>query len=126
MGGWNQPGGLSPLAAATAGALITTWATFVPCFLFIFLGAPYVEQLRGNKGIGAALATVTAAVVGVVLNLAVWFGIHVVIPEGKNIDWFAIALATIALPGLVRWKWDVTAVVIGSGAVGLLYKTVIS
>jgi chromate transporter len=124
MGAWNHPGGLSPLAAATAGAFITTWATFLPCFLLIFLGAPYIEQLRGNKGIGAALATVTAAVVGVVLNLAVWFGIRVVDPNGKNIDSFAIVLATIAFIGLVRWKWDVVAVVVGSGVVGLLYKVI--
>jgi chromate transporter len=122
MGGWNQPGGMSPLMAATAGALITTWATFVPCFLLIFLGAPYIEKLRGNKEVGAALATVTAAVVGVVLNLAVWFGIHVVMPAGRGIDWFAVALATIAFVGIVKWKWDVIAVVVGAGAIGLLYR----
>ena len=77
LGGWNQPAALPPLFAATLGALITTWATFVPCFIWIFLGAPYIEQLRGNKALTAALSAVTAAVVGVVLNLAVWFGIHV-------------------------------------------------
>src|SRR5207244_4063812 len=70
LGGWNQPGGLPPLLAATLGALITTWTTFVPCFLWVFLGAPYIEKLRGAKQLTAALSTVTAAVVGVILNLA--------------------------------------------------------
>jgi chromate transporter len=125
MGGWNQPMGMSPLAAATTGALITTWATFLPCFLLIFLGAPYIEQLRGNQGIGAALATVTAAVVGVVLNLAVWFGIHVVVPDAKTIDWFAVVLAAVAFVGIVKWKWDVIAVVVGAGVIGLLYRTLL-
>ncbi len=67
---WNQPGVLSPFLAGTLGALLTTWATFVPCFIWIFLGAPHIEQLRGNRKLTAALSTVTAAVVGVVLNLA--------------------------------------------------------
>src|SRR6266480_4521473 len=78
LGAWNQPGHLPPLVAATLGALITTWATFVPCFLWIFLGAPYIEKLRGNESLTFALSTVTAAVVGVILNLAVWFGLHVI------------------------------------------------
>ena len=81
MGGWNQPGALSPLVAATLGALITTWATFVPCFLWIFLGAPYIERLRGNAALRPRSATVTAAVVGVILNLAVWFGLARHLPE---------------------------------------------
>src|SRR6266436_3762451 len=76
LGGWNQPGSLSPILAATLGALITTWTTFTPCFLWIFLGAPHIEQLRGNEKLTAALSTVTASVVGVVLNLAVWFGLQ--------------------------------------------------
>ena len=65
LGAWNHPGALSPLLAATAGAFITTWTTFVPCFLWIFLGAPHVEQLRGNVKLTTALSAVTAAVVGV-------------------------------------------------------------
>jgi chromate transporter len=125
MGGWNQPMRLSPLAAATTGAFITTWATFVPCFLLIFLGAPYIEQLRGNTRIAAALATVTAAVVGVVLNLAVWFGIHVLVPNGRAIDWFAIIVAVTALVGLVKLKWDVIPVVIGAGVVGLIWRSAV-
>ena len=76
MGGWQHPQGLSPLLAATLGALLTTWATFTPCFLWIFLGGPYIEKLRGNIKLTTALSAITAAVVGVVLNLAVWFGMH--------------------------------------------------
>src|SRR4029077_1870875 len=72
LGGWNHPGNLSPVLAATLGAALTTWVTFVPCFLWIFLGAPYLEQLRDQSRLTCALSAVTAAVVGVVLNLAVW------------------------------------------------------
>ena len=122
MGGCNQPGTLPPLSAATLGALITTWATFVPCFMWIFLGAPYIERLRGNVALTAALATVTAAVVGVILNLAVWFALHVIFPNGRSLDWIAVALSVVAFVGMLRWKWDVIAVVIGSGLAGLLIQ----
>jgi chromate transporter len=122
IGAWHNPSGLSPFVAGTLGALITTWATFVPCFLWIFLGAPHIEQLRGNLKLTTALSAVTAAVVGVVLNLAVWFGTHVLFPEGKMLDWFALILSLIAFVGMLRWKWDVLPVVIGSGLVGLMYK----
>ena len=64
----------------------------------------------------------TAAVVGVVLNLAVWFGLHVLFPDGKSLDWFALLLSTVAFIGMLKWKWDVIPVVIGSGVFGLLYK----
>ncbi len=121
LGGWNQPGGLPPLLAATLGALITTWTTFVPCFLWVFLGAPYIEKLRGAKQLTAALSTVTAAVVGVILNLAVWFGIHVIFPLGRNVDWFALVVCTIAFVGMLRWKWNIIAVILGSGLLGLIY-----
>ena len=121
LGAWNQPGNLSPLLAATGGALITTWTTFVPCFLWVFLGAPYIEKLRGNTRLSSALSTVTAAVVGVILNLAVWFGVHVIFPPGGNVDWFAIAVCAIAFLGMLRWKWKIVSVVLGSGLVGLIY-----
>ena len=124
MGGWNQPGAMPPLAAATVGALITTWATFVPCFIWILLGAPYIERLRGNVALTAALATVTAAVVGVILNLAVWFGLHVIFPNDGRADWIAVALGVVAFIGMLKWKWDVVAVVIGGGAAGLLIQLV--
>ena len=84
MGGWNKPGLLSPLLAGTLGGLITTWVTFVPCFLWILLGAPHIEQLRGNRKLTAALSAVTAAVVGVILNLAVWFGLHALFRRGAR------------------------------------------
>ena len=77
LAAWREPGGLPPLLAATLGGLLTTWVTFVPCFLWIFFGAPFVEALRANKALGAALGAITAAVVGVILNLAVWFALHV-------------------------------------------------
>ena len=121
LGAWNQPGDLPPLLAATLGALITTWATFVPCFLWILLGAPYVERLRGIKSLSSALSTVTAAVVGVILNLAVWFGVHVIFPAAGNVDWFAFAVCAIAFVGMLRWKWNIVPVVLGSGLVGLIY-----
>jgi chromate transporter len=124
MGGWKQPMGFSPLFAATIGAFITTWATFVPCFLWIFLGGPHIEQLRGNQSITSTLSTVTAAVVGVVLNLAVWFGLHVLFPNGKMIDWFALAVGLIAFLGMLKFKWNVVPVVLGSGAAGLIYQLI--
>jgi len=121
MGGWNHPQGLAPLTAATLGALITTWVTFVPCFLWIFLGAPHVEALRGHAALSAALSGVTAAVVGVVLNLAVWFGIHALFPGG-GLDWFVLAVSVISLIGMRRWKWDIIPVVLGCALLGLLYR----
>ena len=75
---------LHALLAGTLGGLLTTWVTFVPCFLWIFLGAPFVEALRGNKALAAALAAITAAVVGVILNLAVWFALHVLFGEVRD------------------------------------------
>jgi chromate transporter len=122
MGAWQNPDGLSPIVAATIGALITTWATFTPCFLWVFLGGPHIEQLRGNAKLTSALTAVTAAIVGVVLNLAVWFGLHVFLPAGKGIDWFAIALCAAAFAALLRFKIDIIPVVIGAGIVGVVYK----
>src|SRR5919197_3957757 len=78
MGAYRAPGALNPLLAGTLSGLLTTWVTFTPCFLWIFLGAPFVETLRGNKALNGALSAITAAVVGVVLNLAIWFAIHTV------------------------------------------------
>ncbi|NCF48947.1 MAG: chromate transporter, partial [Bacteroidetes bacterium] len=81
VGAYRAPGMLDPLLAGSLGALVTTWVTFAPCFLWIFLGAPYVEALRGNRVLARALTGITAAVVGVVLNLAVWFGLRVMFAE---------------------------------------------
>lgn len=122
LGAWNQPGDLPPLLAATLGSLITTWTTFVPCFLWILLGAPYIEKLRGIKSLTSALSTVTAAVVGVILNLAVWFGLHVIFPATGNVDWFAFTVCAIAFVGILRRKWNIVPVVLGSGLIGLIYK----
>ncbi len=93
MGALRQPGSLPPLLAGVLGGLLTTWVTFVPCFLWIFLGAPYVEQLRRNSILSAALAAITAAVVGVVLNLAVWFALHVLFAELRELGEFGLHLA---------------------------------
>ncbi len=120
VGGWRIPEPFTPVVAATLGAAITTWATFVPCFLWIFLGAPYIERLRRNDKLTAALSTVTAAVVGVVLNLAVWFGLHVLLPGGTTVNWWAIGVALAAFTGMQRWKWDVIPVVGTAALLGLL------
>ncbi|HWK45524.1 MAG TPA: chromate efflux transporter, partial [Stellaceae bacterium] len=90
LAAYRVPGSLDPLLAGCLGALLTTWVTFAPCFLWIFLGAPYIEALRGNKTLSAALSAITAAVVGVILNLALWFGIHVVFREVRPFDIFGI------------------------------------
>jgi chromate transporter len=122
MGAWQHPEGLSPLVAATLGALLTTWATFTPCFLWIFVGGPHIEQLRGNQKLTSALSTITAAIVGVILNLAVWFGLHVFFPAAGLIDWFAIILCIAAFVAMLRYKIDIIPVVIASGLLGLIYK----
>jgi len=122
LGGWNHPGGLAPLLAATLGAAMTTWTTFVPCFLWIFLGAPHIERLRGNVRLGGALAAVTAAVVGVVLNLAVWFGGQTFFPARGAADWFAIAVSVAAFAAMQRWKVGIVPVVFASGVLGLAWR----
>jgi chromate transporter len=92
MGAFRKASGLSPLMAATLGGLLTTWVTFVPCFLWIFLGAPFIERLRDNAVLTAALTAITAAVVGVILNLAVWFGLHVVFDEVRTVTAYGLDL----------------------------------
>ncbi|MGE0128035.1 MAG: chromate efflux transporter [Blastocatellales bacterium] len=121
MAAWNHPEGMSQTASAVTGALITTWATFLPSFLFIFLGAPYIELLRGNQNLTSALSGITAAVVGVILNLAVVFGAAVIWPQGLagGMNWFAGAMGIAALVALYRFKADVLWVVIGGGLIGL-------
>jgi chromate transporter len=121
LGAWNAPAPFTPLAAATLGAGITLWCTFVPSFLFIFTGAPYIEALRGVRLLGCALSAITAAVVGVVLNLAVWFALGVLWPHGGAIDWFTLLVAAGSFAGLQWGRWNVVLVVLGSGLLGLLH-----
>ena len=85
LAAFRDAGQLSPLVAATLGAILTTWVTFVPCFLWIFAGAPFIERLRGNKALSSALTAITAAVVGVILNLALWFAIHTLFGEVRPV-----------------------------------------
>src|ERR1700736_6416667 len=125
MGAWQHPEGLSPLVAATLGALITTWATFTPCFLWIFVGGPHIEQLRGNQKLTSALSAVTAAIVGVILNLAVWFALHVFFPSAGVIDWFAIALCAAAFVAMLRYKIDIIPVVLASAMLDVIYKSLV-
>ena len=81
MAAFRDPGTLPPMLAGTLGGLLATWVTFTPCFLWIFLGAPFIEVLRDNKALNGALSAITAAVVGVILNLAIWFALHTVFRE---------------------------------------------
>ncbi len=126
LGAWNQPGHLARMLAASLGALVTVWTTFVPCFLWIFLGAPYIEQLRGNASLSASLSAVTAAVVGVVLSLALWFALHAMIPNTETIDWFLVTLSTACFVVMIRWKVGIIPVVLISAVLGLLYKLMIT
>ena len=111
MGAYRNPGMLDPMLAGVLGAALTTWVTFVPCFLWIFLGAPYIEELRGNRLLSAALGAVTAAVVGVILNLALWFALHVLFAD---IEIVRIGLLRLQVP--VWATLDIGALVLAAGA----------
>ncbi len=132
----RNPGALDPMLAGTLGALITTWVTFVPCFLWIFLGAPYIEALRGNRALAGALTAITAAVVGVILNLAVWFALHVVfgevtessagplhllVPTLSTIEPAAALLAVAAMVAMFRFKLGMLPTLAGCALLGGLY-----
>lgn len=121
MAGWNHPPGIAQVTSAALAALVTTYATFLPCFFFIFLGAPYIEVLRGNTQLNAALSGITAAVVGVILNLAFVFGSAVTWPQGVagGTDWFAVLLGVAAFGALSRCKLNVLCVVLAGGVMGL-------
>ena len=112
MGAYRSPGALDPLLAGTLGAAMATWVTFVPCFLWIFLGAPYVERLRRNAKLSAALSAITAAVVGVILNLALWFGLHVLFAEHTLYDSFGLHLLVPDPASLDPWALGLSAVAV--------------
>jgi chromate transporter len=103
MAAFRDPGPLSPMLAGTLGGLLATWVTFAPCFLWIFLGAPFIEKLRGNKAVSAALSAITAAVVGVVLNLAIWFAIHTVFRQTVSVQTFPFAFEAPILTSVDPW-----------------------
>lgn len=134
MGAFREAGWAIPLLAGTIGGLLTTWVTFAPCFAWIFLGAPFMEGLRSNKALSAAVSAVTAAVVGVILNLSIWFAIHVVwrevgrieagplsieLPVLTSIDWAAAALSALALFAVFRLKLGMTTVLGGAALTGI-------
>lgn len=121
LGAYGDPGALSPVVAGVLASILVTWVTFAPSFLWIFLGAPYAEGLRGRPGLSAALSTITAAVVGVVLNLALWFGLHtlfgrlserrefgmrLIVPEWSSLDLVAVAIALVAAVCLFILRWS--------------------
>jgi len=121
VGAWQNPEGLSPLLAATLGALLTTWATFTPCFLWIFLGGPYIEKLRGNVQLRTALSAITATIVGVILNLAIVFGVAVIWPRGflRAPDLISVALGVAAFVALYRFKANILWIILTGGLIGL-------
>ncbi|MBI5740739.1 MAG: chromate efflux transporter [Nitrospirae bacterium] len=124
LAGYHHAKGLSPASAGMIGGFIATWVTFVPSFLWIFLGAPFIERLRSNIKLNSALGAITAAVVGVVLSLAVTFTGHVLFPESSVFDWFALSVSLIAFAGMQYGKWPMIPVIIGSAIAGFLWKTI--
>jgi chromate transporter len=135
VGAYRDPGTLDPWVAAVLAALLTTWVTFVPCFVFVFVGAPYVERLRGNHGLSAALTGITAAVVGVIANLAVFFALHtlfsgtttsawgpldVELPVLATIKPLSVAIALVATALLFKLRWSVLRTLGACAALGLL------
>lgn len=128
---YRHAGAMIPLVAGSLGALLTLWVTFVPCFFWIFLGAPYIEALRGNKALSAALSAITAAVVGVVMNLALWFALHVVfgavhrvglgmeVPVLSSLDWRAALLSAAAMVAMLKLKIGMLPTLAGSALAGL-------
>ncbi|MGE5239017.1 MAG: chromate efflux transporter [Chloroflexota bacterium] len=119
---YQNSGDLDPAVAGVAGGLLTTWVTFAPSFLMIFLFAPYIEVLRKNALLSTALATVTAAVVGVVLNLGVSFTHHALLPETGGFDWYALIASIITFIGLQYRHWPMIPVIIGSAAAGYAWR----
>ena len=122
LGAYRNPGLLDPWVAAVLASLLVTWVTFVPSFLFVLLGAPYMERLRGNRSLSAALTGITAAVVGVIANLGIYFAVHTLFSDTVPLDWallnlqvpdpgtlrpVAVAIAVVAAVLLFKVKWSV-------------------
>ncbi|MFY0735999.1 MULTISPECIES: chromate efflux transporter [Aurantimonas] len=136
LAAFRDPGSMNPYLAGTLGGLLTTWVTFTPCFLWIFLGAPYIERLRGNRALSGALAAITAAVVGVILNLGVWFGMHVLfrqvdeaqmgllsldVPVPSSVDPMALLLFAAAALALFRLNIGILPTLLGAAGAGALW-----
>lgn len=129
---FRHAGSLDPLLAGSLGALLTLWVTFTPCFFWIFLGAPYIEALRGNKALSAALGAITAAIVGVIMNLALWFALHVIFHEVRNIgpgmnvpvlssiDWRAALLSCATMIAILKLKIGMLPTLAASALAGVL------
>ncbi|MEK9282447.1 chromate efflux transporter [Bradyrhizobium sp. ISRA442] len=139
MAAFRESSGLPPMLAATLGGLLATWVTFTPCFLWIFVGAPYIERLRGNTGLAGALSAITAAVVGVILNLSIWFALHTLFRETAPVNVFPLSfdrplLSSVDVPALVlsigaatalfRFKLGMLTVLAGSCAAGVALRLV--
>jgi chromate transporter len=134
MAAYRTPGDLSPIVAGAVGGLIASWATFTPCFLWIFLGAPYIERLRGNKALSGALSAIRAAVVGVILNLALWLSIHTIFrrvfairfyglsfdaPYLSSVDVSALLLAVAAMIAIFRFNVGILQTLAGCALTGV-------
>lgn len=115
ISGWQQANVFSPELTALLAAIITAWLIFVPGYLFIFLGAPFMEKARENRMLESALSAVTAAVVGVVCNLSLWFAIHWLVADNGTISWVPLLVAGFLVFAIQKWNWD-TFAVIGAGA----------
>jgi len=125
MGAWKNPGHLTPLAAATLGSFLTTWVTFAPCFLFILVGAPFVERLIQVKALQSALSAISAAVVGVMAHFALWFAWHAIFPGDPmtaHPDWFVPAVSLGAFIALLAWQVDVMLLIGICAALGVVYR----
>jgi chromate transporter len=135
QGAYRHPGSLDPMAAGLLGATTTVWVTFVPCFLWIFLGAPWVEALRGNRALSSALSGITAAVVGVILNLAAWFAVHTLfervdevragwlhlsVPELGSVRPVSLALAAAAMIAMLRFRVGMLKTLLACAIAGAL------
>ncbi|MER9652724.1 chromate efflux transporter [Mesorhizobium sp. M0152] len=136
LAAFRHSGSPDPLLAGSLGALLTLWVTFTPCFFWIFLGAPYIEALRGNKALSAALGAITAAVVGVIMNLALWFALHVIfgevrsigpglnVPVLSSVDWRAALLSCAAMIAILKLKIGMLPTLAGSALAGVLLSAV--